>query len=385
MGITGNLKTMELAELLQWLSGAMKTGTLVVENGKIQKQIYFKDGRIISSASTDPREYLGAFLVSHGFISEMELRQAVKMQESNKMLLGKILTTIGAISEQDLHRMLKLKAEEGIYDVFTWTEGAFRFLDDRLPTSTMVPISIDVAALVLEGMQRLDEWRRIRELIPTVQHIPVATGPWDESVMTEGARQILAHVDDDRTIAELCNTTHASEFHVCRILYRQVEARRLKIVRSRASAASAPQEGANGPVAGSGPGPAVTAEQLLDASRRLLEEGDLDAALRHVRAGRALEPENKKVESVGVQIETRIRDQVERSGVRLDAIPVLARSMEEFTKVQLSPQEGFLLTRIDGVSNVQSISRLTPVSPLEAQLLFWRLHRAGHVVLQPRR
>jgi len=385
MGITGNLKTMELAELLQWLSGAMKTGTLVVENGKIQKQIYFKDGRIISSASTDPREYLGAFLVSHGFISEMELRQAVKMQESNKMLLGKILTTIGAISEQDLHRMLKLKAEEGIYDVFTWSEGAFRFLDDRLPTSTMVPVSIDVAALVLEGMQRLDEWRRIRELIPTVQHIPVATAPWDESVMTEGARQILAHVDDDRTIAELCKITHASEFHVCRILYRQVEARRLKIVRSRAGSVSTSQESGDVPVAGSGPGPAVTAEQLLDASRRLLEEGDLDAALRHVRAGRALEPENKKVETVGVQLETRIRDQVERTGVRLDAIPVLARSMEELTKVQLSPQEGFLLTRIDGVSNVQSISRLTPVSPLEAQLLFWRLHRAGHVVLQPRR
>ena len=383
MGITGNLKTMELAELLQWLSGAAKTGTLVVENGKIQKQIYFKDGRVISSASTDPSEYLGAFLVSHGFISEMELRQAVKMQESNKMLLGKILTTIGALSERDVHRMLKLKAEEGIYDVFTWTEGAFRFLDDRLPTSTMVPISIDVAALVLEGMQRLDEWRRIREVIPTVQHIPVATGPWDESVMTEGARQILANVDDDRTVAEICKTSHASEFHVCRILCRQTEARRMKIVRSRAGKGSSPAPETDEP-AGSGPGPAITADRLLEASRRLLEEGDLDAALRHVRAGRALEPENKKVETVGAQLETRIREQVERSGVRLDAVPVLARRMEELTKVQLTPHEGFLLTRIDGVSNVQSIARLTPVSSLETQLIFWRLHRAGHVVLQPR-
>jgi len=305
------------------------------------------------------------------------------MQESNKMLLGKILTTIGAISEPDLHRMLKLKAEEGIYDVFTWSEGAFRFLDDRLPTSTMVPISIDVAALVLEGMQRLDEWRRIRELIPTVQHIPVATGPWDESVMPEGARQILAHIDDDRTISEICKISHASEFHVCRILYRQAEARRLKIIRSRAGTSGAPSQDADAP-AGSGPGPAVTAEHLLDAARRLLEEGDLDGSLRHVRAGRALEPENKKAELVGVQLENRIREQVERAGVRLDAVPVLARGMEELTKVQLTPQEGFLLTRIDGASNVQAISRLTPISPLETQLLFWRLHRAGHVVLQPR-
>ncbi len=385
MGITGNLKTMELAELLQWLSGAMKTGTLVVENGKIQKQIYFKDGRIISSASTDPREYLGAFLVSHGFISEMELRQAVKMQESNKMLLGKILTTIGAISEPDVHRMLRLKATEGIYDVFTWTEGAFRFLDDRLPTSNMVQISIDVAALVLEGMQRLDEWRRIHELIPTVRHIPVATGPWDESVMTEGAPQVLSHVDDDRTVEEICRSTHSSEFHVCRILFRQAQARRLKVVRSRSASNTTADGNGQNEAAGSGPGPAITPDHLLDAARGLLEEADLDGALRHVRAARALEPENRKVETIGVQLETRIREQVERAGVRLDAVPVLARKMEELTQIKISPQEGFLLTRIDGVSNVQSISRLTPVSPLEAQLLFWRLHRAGHVVLQPKR
>ncbi len=383
MGITGNLKTMELAELLQWLSGAMKTGTLVVENGRIQKQIYFKDGRIVSSASTDPREYLGAFLVSHGFISEMELRQAVKMQESNKMLLGKILTTIGAISEQDLHRMLRLKAEEGIYDVFTWTEGAFRFLDDQLPTSTMVPISIDVAALVLEGMQRLDEWRRIRERIPNTGCVPVAVGPWDDAVLPEGGRQVLAQVDDDRTIEEICRALHASEFYVSRILFRQAEAGRLKVVRPRALATAA-AESAAAPAA-QGPGPALAPEHLLDAARGLADEGDLEGALRHVRAARALDPEGRKIETEGVRLETRIRQEVESAGIRLDAVPVLSRKMEELTQVKLSAQEGFLLTRIDGTSDLKSILRLTPLSSLEAQVLFWKLHRAGHVVLQKKR
>jgi hypothetical protein len=383
MGITGNLKTMELAELLQWLSGAMKTGTLVVENGRIQKQIYFKDGRIVSSASTDPREYLGAFLVSHGFISEMELRQAVKMQESNKMLLGKILTTIGAISEQDLHRMLRLKAEEGIYDVFTWNEGAFRFLDDQLPTSTMVPISIDVAALVLEGMQRLDEWRRIRERIPSTGCVPVAVGPWDESVLPEGGRQVLAQIDDDRTIDEICRVLHASEFYVSRILFRQAEAGRLKVVRPRAVAAPAAERAAA--PAAQGPGPAIAPEHLLEAARGLADEGDLEAALRHVRAARALDPEGRKIETEGARLETRIRQEVESAGVRLDAVPVLSRKMEELTQVKLSAQEGFLLTRIDGTSDLKSILRLTPLSSLEAQVLFWKLHRAGHVVLQKKR
>lgn len=384
MSITGNLKTMELAELLQWLSGAQKTGTLVVDNGKVQKQIYFRDGMIISSASTDSREYLGAFLVSHGFITDMELRQAVKMQESNRMLLGKILTTIGAISEQDLHRMLRLKAEEGIYDVFTWPEGAFRFLDGQLPTSNMVPIALDVAAIVLEGMQRLDEWKRIREAIPNAAAVPVAVGGWEESVMTEGARQILGLVDDDRSVADICRSTHSGEFHVCRILFRQIRAGRLKIVRARGAGTSSEAAPANGAPAGSS-GPLITAEALLDAARQLNEKGELEIALRHVRAARSLEPESKKIEAECVRIEARLREEVERSGVKLASVPVLARRMEELTQVNLTPQEGFLLTRLDGTSDLQSILKLTPLAPLEAQLLVWRLFKAGHVVLEARR
>ena len=56
MSIAGNLKTMELSELLQWLSQAQKTGTLVCDNGQVEKRIFFRDGMIISSASTDPKE-----------------------------------------------------------------------------------------------------------------------------------------------------------------------------------------------------------------------------------------------------------------------------------------------------------------------------------------
>lgn len=234
MSIAGNLKTMELAELLQWLSVSKKTGTLQVESSKVQKQIFFENGRVISSASTDPAEHLGAFLVSHGFITEMELSSAIKMQASNKMLLGKILTTVGAIAEEDLHRMLRLKAEEAIYDVFTWKEGEFRFFDQKLPdTTAMVPLSLDVAGIVLEGMQRLDEWNQIRAAIPNAQYVPVQIYEFDESAMTEGAQAVLALIDDDRSVSDICHKLHAHEFHVCRILARQLASGRIKMIRPR--------------------------------------------------------------------------------------------------------------------------------------------------------
>lgn len=382
MSIAGNLKTMELAELLQWLSQSKKTGTLVVDNSRVQKQIFFNQGRIASSASTDPREHLGAFLVSHGFITDLELGSAIKMQASNKMLLGKILTTVGAISEQDLHRMLRLKAEEGIYDVFAWPEGEFRFIDQKLPPAdTMVPISLDVAAIVLEGLQRLDEWRRVREVIPHSGCVPVVVAGFDESVMIEGAPQILALVDDDRTVDEICRTIHSTEFHVGHILMRQVLAGALKIVKPRGGAPATDGEKA----AAAGTGPTLSGETLVDAARQLLDKKELDAALRHARAARALDPDNSKVTAAAQKIEDRLRGELEKSGMKLDSIPVLAMPMEELAKQKLSPQEGFALTRIDGSSDLSSLLKLGPLPPLDTQLLFWKLLQAGFVKLNPKR
>ena len=377
MSITGNLRTMELAELLQWLSGAQKTGTLVLDNRQVEKRIFFRDGRIISSSSTDPKEYLGHFLVSHGYIEEETLSRAVQMQEANKMLLGKILVEMGGIGEADLHRMLRLKAEESIYDIFAWAEGDFRFLDQELPSMTMVPIALDVTGIVLEGMQRLDEWKRIRESIPVVSAIPVAIAAWDESELDAGARHALSLINDDRSVEEICVQTHSSEFYVCRILYRQLQAGRLKIVRPRSSAAATPRD--------SDQLVALNAESLVQAARRHLTNRELEMAVRYIRAARSLDPESKKMQVEVQKVEDAIRDTLEKAGVMVTSIPVLTRTMEELTQLRISPQEGFLLTRINGSYDIQSLLKISPMPPLDAQIVFWKLVKAGHIRLERRR
>src|ERR1044072_182530 len=221
MGIVGDLRTMQLEELLQWLSQSKKSGTLLISSDKVEKRIFFKDGRIVSTASTNPEEHLGHFLVSHGLINEGELVKAVELQEQTGRLLGQILGGTGAIPDAHLHGLLRLKAEESIYDVFSWGEGEFRFLDDSLPEGTMVPMNLDVTAIVLEGVQRVDEWRRIRKLIPTADAIPVAIRDLAGVQVDPGARQILDLVNDERTVEEIQIQTHSSEYHVCRVLFEQ--------------------------------------------------------------------------------------------------------------------------------------------------------------------
>jgi hypothetical protein len=457
MGIVGNLRTMQLEELLQWLSQSKKSGTLEIKTGKVEKRIYFKDGRILSSSSTKPEEYLGHFLVSHGLINEIELSKAIELQEKTRTLLGKILVTTGALRENDLHRMLRFKAEESIYDIFSWREADFRFIDDELPESAMVPMSLDVTAIVMEGVQRVDEWRRIRQLIPSQECIPVTLCELELELSKPGERRILELIDDQRTVEEIRLQTHSSEYHVCRVLFEQHRQGRLKIIRPRwivppsaegaAGAAAGGQAGATAgggaesgaaggggaPAAGNAPAgaaaggsgsagiaasgvapqgapggggapaaappatvpppppapqpaagdPAATGlpsgSSLLASAREHLARKDFESALRHLRAAKSLDPENTEIQEALVAGEKKIRDEFDKDGVRMTSIPQLAITMDQLTKVKLSPQEGFMLTRINGSYDINSIVKITPMPQIDALLVFWKMAKAGHI------
>ena len=378
MAITGNLKTMELAELLQWLSQGRKTGTLYLDDSKVEKRIFFKDGTIVSSAASDPKEYLGHFLVSHGYIDELTLAKAVEMQEENKMLLGKILLTIGAIEEEHLNRMLKLKAEESIYELFTWQEADFRFADGELPDYQMVSVNLSVTGLVLEGHRRVDEWKQIRQHIPNAQVVPVSMQDLTSDDGDPGVENILAQIDDDRSVQEIALQTHSGEFHVCRVLYDQIRAGRIKVVRPRqVQAAVASQPGDD-----SGSLKSTDSETLLAAADAFIEQRQFDVALRHLGAAKSLEPNSLKVQQVVSGYENRIQQAITEKGIKLTSIPLLRSNPEQLNSLDLSPQEGFVLTRVNGSYDIQTILKITPVPSLEAQIVFWKLLEGGHIELR---
>ena len=369
MGIVGNLRTMQLEELLQWLSQSKKNGTLEIVHGRTEKKVFFKDGLILSSASNKPEEYLGHFLVSHGLISEAQLNRAVELQEQSRTLLGMILVKNGAIAERDLTRMLRLKAEESIYDIFSWAEGDFRFLDDMLPESAMVPMRMDVTGIVMEGVQRVDEWRRIRQVIPDEHMIPVAIVDLSSVPgLGPGDRRILALVDDQITIEEMREQTHVTEFQICKLFFDQYQAGHLKLVKLRS---------------GGGAGGVPTAAVHIEAGRALMKEGEFDASLRHLRAAKVLEPDNPDAQEVLALAEKKIREHIEKSGVTLGSIPQVTATMEQLTSSQLSPSEGFMLTRINGTYDIQSILKITPMGQLDALMLFWKLAQVGYIRLLP--
>ncbi len=380
MAITGNLETMNLAELLQWLSNGQQTGTLIITNGTVEKKIYLDEGKIVSSSSSDPTGFLGHFLVSKGVIDEETLAQAMDMQDEQGGMLGEILVSGGALDQETLDHMLRLKAEENICDLFAWEQGSFEFLDGELPDHDLVPMSANVTGLVMEGMRRIDHSRAIKEVIPSPQCVPVAiVDLLDDEEMDHGWKGVLAAVDDDRSIEDICLHTHSTEFFVSQILFHKISDGAIKIVRPRVVQAESSEavevEGTE--IAP----PATSPEALIGLSNSYFKDGDFESAARHIRAAASLDPHNGELTLVVKELEARILAAIEMDGVRVESYPSLEGSLDDLRSSNLSPEEGFILSRINGNTDIASMIRVSPLSEVDSLIVFWKLAKAGHIRL----
>ena len=366
MGITGNLKTMQLGELFQWLSLGSKTGTLLIDGHGVEKRIYFQEGRIASTSSSDQREYLGHFLVSNGFITEEELKMAMEVQEESQILLGKILVMINAIAESDLLRLMRKKAEESIYDVFLWTEGSFEFVDGDLPDQKMVPLSLDVTGIVMEGMRRYDEWQLIRQRVPDSTVVPDIVRTLDIDKLGDREKLIIPYIDGQRSIEEIALQTHNAEFVVSKLVADGLRSGTMRLTEARR------REPAAAPLPAGG----SEIDHFLQRGRAQLKE-DPQAAYRLFKAAAELDPSDGRTSDALREAARAIKAALDKDGVSGDRVPELAVALAALTKRSFTPHEGFVLSRINGQWDVKSIMKISPMKELDVLIIFQKLLKDG--------
>ncbi len=360
---------MQLSELLQWLALSQKTGTLVIEGRGVRKSLFFQNGRINFTSSSDQREYLGQFLVSHGYITEAELKKAMEVQEESKILLGRILLMINAISETDLVRLMRRKAEESIYDVFLWEDGNFEFVEGAQPDLKMVPLSLDATSIILEGLHRCDEWKRIRERVPDASVVPVITRPLNLDALPEREKLMVPHIDGQRSIEEIALQTHNAEFAVSRFIYECLSDGSMTLAEAAPRKRRAVAATAGGSVE-------TDVEHFLQRGQASLKE-DPQVAYRMFKVASDLNPADGRAAEAVRDAEREIRAALQRDGVTGEKIPEISISILQLTERTFSPHEGFVLSRINGQWDVKSIMKISPIKELEVLMIFQRLWKDG--------
>lgn len=373
MAITGTLKTMSIPDLLQFLAAGRKSGTLKFDQGKITKQVYFQNGKIVGSKSNDPREYLGQVLLYYGKVDEIQLKIARELQRTSGAKLGEVLVEQGFLSDEEVLATLKTRTLDAIYDLFLWTEGDFEFYDDEPLPEDLILIEVEPNNVVMEGIYRIDELARYRTLVPSDRSILELNAGWTSSLkLGKEFRQVLFFVEKRMSVAEICYHMHASAFHVYGQLYTLISEGVARVTGELPEAPVLVSEVEDLPES-------VT-EMIWSAERKL--EKDPEAALLIIQKALEQQPNNPEAQSLlAVAEEKYVKRVYESGGLSPKSVPRLLISPAEMTNQQIDPQEGFVLSRINGNWDVQAILSICPFREADCLRMIRKLIERGIIAV----
>ncbi len=366
MGIAGNLATMSVADLLQFLETGQKFGVLRVSRESVTKEICFEKGFIIGSTSTDPKEYFGQFLLHYGKIDEAQLRLALESQRQQRQVpLGRILLATGVFNETEMMELLRLRALEIMYELFLWEQADFQFEPQAPLPENLIRIEIKPTSVIMEGVYRTDEWRRYREILPSDRVVLGLVPGRTPAGVKEGSDipRILWFVKKRITVGEICYNMHASPFHVYSRLHQLLTEGVIEVVEAQSQPT---------PRVAAATEPEVSAEMLQQAKGQLAR-GAFVEALTLLQDLLESQPGNAETSALLAAAEPRFVEQTYRGTLTPESIPKLQASLETVMTMGLGPKEGFILSRINGSWDVRSILSVCPFREAESLLILRKL------------
>jgi ActR/RegA family two-component response regulator len=231
MSISGSLKDVSVADVMQFIHLGRRTGTLLLHRGSQRAMIGFHGGRLVSAqAPRTPK--LGDLLITSGMIDRGILESAIRQQneEPERRSLGQILVTSGTIDAEGLRQVIAQQIEQAVSEVMVWDTGTFEFAIDDLrpiddialyPSDVLPDADINTQMVLLEAARIFDEKNRDQpdpgsDTHPSVRHASsggsYADGDSTHPAILEPApsRSLARALDLDVTLHE-APPAHAAE------------------------------------------------------------------------------------------------------------------------------------------------------------------------------
>lgn len=236
--LEGSIVSFKLPEVLTLLSGAKKSGTLVLAGYGQQSYVLFSHGALVYAGSQQEKFRLGALLLRKKKITREQVQQIDDTVRRHGGRFGQVAVGNGILTEEQLHEYLKIQVSEVVYDAFVWTEGTFRFTEDLQLPEDAVTISIDLSNLIMEGSRRIQEWEQCIQLLPDDSIVfRVVPSPKDDKItLTADEWKIVFLVNGQRTLAELVAEAEEDAISVYRIVYGLSANRLIEPIRPPSSA-----------------------------------------------------------------------------------------------------------------------------------------------------
>ncbi|HBQ15851.1 MAG TPA: hypothetical protein DEF51_33555 [Myxococcales bacterium] len=239
VALHGLIEHVALGEILQVLTHTRQTGVLQIEKvpsatGR-SVALCLKDGAVqLALGRTGEQEFrLGRYLLKEGLIDREDLDRLLERRGDGRALLGTKLVKLGYISAEELRHVLVQQTSELLYDALRWPRGHYRFVRfARRPEAEDADLGLPLAAILMEGLRRVDEWRLIEEQIRDFDAVPrrdeEALRTVDIERLSADERLVLDAVDGTRSVRDIIALTRLGSFDASKILFTMLSSRLLR-------------------------------------------------------------------------------------------------------------------------------------------------------------
>jgi tetratricopeptide (TPR) repeat protein len=229
-----DINILDLSSIFQSLSGAKRSGTLRVYRSGEEKLVYFRKGNVEYVTAPRKKHLLGEALIKYGAITEEQLREALRKQKGWNVDLGGALLKLEFVGEDEIRKALVFQITEEVCDIFAWPDVHCEFVPGEPPEDITklskegVHVSVNPESLVMEAARRIDELEILKEILPSMKDVLVATPRavhyYDEATGNEAEMEVLSCIDGVRDVSEVVEKARMSKFDVLKTLYKLISA-----------------------------------------------------------------------------------------------------------------------------------------------------------------
>jgi len=156
--LIGKIEGFKFPYLLSWLIKRTHNGKLILRKNSQRKILYFSQGDIAYSASSEEKDSIGHILLSKGHISEDQRKEAIELSSQRNQSLGRSLIELGYISPELLKRMASLQMARNILNLFSWDKFLYIFKKGKL-SPRVIRLQINSHQLLFEAVSHIKEER----------------------------------------------------------------------------------------------------------------------------------------------------------------------------------------------------------------------------------
>jgi hypothetical protein len=221
------LDDVPLVGLLYALFSNAQTGVATVRSTDALKEVFFKEGWIVSARTSKSAERLGNFLLRKGLFTATNLDEIAAQAQQSGERLGTFLVKGGLLSEKELFELLDFQVKEILFDLFSWKTGEFFYAEKAVEEADVVVSYTPLDIALFAARSGLD-FATFRRMIPNnkiIFRIPPYIERDKARVIVEldaNERFIFALIDGNRNIEQLIKFSGDDEVFVINLLYRLV-------------------------------------------------------------------------------------------------------------------------------------------------------------------